>query len=218
MKNLFFDFDGTIANTKEGIINALVDMSKTLGIPVLDESIYLKFIGPALTEGMKEYYPDFPEARYPEAIAAYDKFYNETGINQLSLYPHMKETLAQLKSAGYNLYISSAKPDPVVKILIPRLGLSDYFSGIYGAATDGFSLNTKSAILNYGLTDAKITDLDETVMIGDRITDIIGGAKNNVHTLGITYGFGDHQELADAGAEVIVDHVTDIPEGIKKFN
>lgn len=217
MKNLFFDFDGTIANTQEGIVNALEYMAKELNMKNLGVETYQKFIGPAITESIQKYYPDFPQARYPEAIKSYQSFYNTKGVYQLKLYDNMEETLAKLQSAGYKLYVSSVKPESLVKILVPHLGLDKYFSGIYGASDNETTRNTKKAILRYGMDDAGVS-ATESVMIGDRMTDMEGGVQNDVHTLGVAYGFGDYEELANSGAEHIVEHVSDIPTGVKKFD
>lgn len=217
MKNLFFDFDGTIANTQEGIVNALEYMMQTLDMENLGEATYQKFIGPSLPDSLNRYYPDFPKERYPEAIKAYQAFYNTKGVYQLEIYPDMIDTLGKLQADGYKLFVSSVKPESLIKILVPHLHLESYFSGLYGASDDETTRNTKQAILKYGMDDAN-AKANETVMIGDRMTDMQGGVANNVHTLGVTYGFGDHQELANSGAEFIVENVTDIPNGIKEFN
>jgi len=216
MKNLFFDFDGTIANTQEGVINALNYMAKELKMKNLGEDIYTKFIGPSLPDGLARYYPDFPKSRYQEAIKTYQAFYNTKGIYQLKLYDQMEETLAKLQSDGYKLYVSTVKPESLVKILVPHLGLDQYFSGVYGASDDETTRNTKKAILRYGMDDAGVFAAD-TLMIGYRMTDMEGGLENHTHTLGVLYGFGDKKELADSGAEHIVEHVTDIPAGVEQF-
>lgn len=217
MKNLFFDFDGTIANTQEGVINALKYMANELSMKDLGEDTYKKFIGPALPDSLEKYYPDFSKNDYPKAIKTYQSYYNDKGIYQLELYPNMKKILSKLKDSGYNLYVSSVKPESLIKILIPHLELSDYFSGLYGASDDEITRNSKQAILKYGL-DLSNAKPQDSLMIGDRMTDMQGGIANNVHTLGITYGFGDHDELSESGAEFIVDSVNEIPNGIKQFN
>jgi Predicted phosphatases len=156
------------------------------------------------------------QSDYQTAVKTYQSFYNTKGVYQLEIYPEMKETLAQLKKAGYKLYVSSVKPESLIKLLVPHLNLDDYFSGLYGASDDETTRNTKKAILAYGMKDAQASSAN-SLMIGDRMTDMEGGAQNGVHTLGVTYGFGDHQELADSGADYIVDSVTNIPDGVKYF-
>lgn len=217
MKNLFFDFDGTIANTQEGIVNAIEYMADELKMKKLDLETYQKFIGPSLPDSLERFYPDFPKERYAEAVKTYQAYYNTKGVYQLKIYPEMKETLTKLKAEGYNLYVSSVKPESLIKILVPHLQLDKFFSGLYGASDDEITRNTKQAILRYGMDNAQ-ADAKDTVMIGDRMTDMEGGVANNVHTLGVTYGFGDHQELSESGAEHIVDSVSDIIKGVKKFD
>lgn len=216
MKNLFFDFDGTIANTQEGIVNALEFMVDDLKMEHLGVDTYKKFIGPALVDSLEKFYPDFPKSRYPEAVKSFQSFYNTKGVYQLELYPGITDMLQQLKNEGYNLFVSSVKTESMLHLLVPRFKLDDYFQGFYGQTDDGFSRNTKKAILKFGLDDSN-SKPEDSVMIGDRMTDMEGGIQNNVHTLGITYGFGDHQELQESGAELIVEHVSDIPDAVKKF-
>ncbi|MQS76187.1 HAD hydrolase-like protein [Companilactobacillus halodurans] len=216
MRYLFFDFDGTIADTQEGIINALEYMVEKLDMENLGKDVYRQFIGPSLTYSLKKFYPDFPKERYPEAIKAYQAFYNTKGVYQLKIYPHMKDTLEKLDAAGYKLYVSSVKPESLIKKLIPHLGLENYFSGLYGASDDEMTRTAKTEILKYGMQSAGV-DSKQTVMIGDRLTDMKGGIDNGVHTLGVLYGFGDRQELEESGAQEIAKEVVDIPETIKKF-
>lgn len=216
MENLFFDFDGTIADTQEGIINALKYMVSELNLEDLGIDTYKKFIGPSLPDSLKRYYPDMAQSDYRTAVKTYQSFYNTKGVYQLEIYPEMKETLAQLKKTGYKLYVSSVKSESLIKLLVPHLNLDDYFSGLYGASDDETTRNTKKAILAYGMKDAQASSAN-SLMIGDRMTDMEGGVQNGVHTLGVTYGFGDHQELADSGADYIVDSVTSISDGVKYF-
>ena len=42
-------------------------------------------------------------------------------------------------------------------------------------------------------------------MVGDREHDISGAAKAGVSSIGVLYGYGDLQELKQAGADYIVD-------------
>ena len=55
MKYLFFDFDGTIADTQTGTIEALQHMAENLGLKDLGTDTYKKFIGPALGESLAKF-------------------------------------------------------------------------------------------------------------------------------------------------------------------
>ena len=41
-------------------------------------------------------------------------------------------------------------------------------------------------------------------MIGDRKHDVLGAKENGLRSIGVTYGYGSHDELQDAGADIIV--------------
>ena len=47
---IFFDLDGTLTDSKEGILNSLRYAFDKLGEPVPPESTLIKFIGPPLPE------------------------------------------------------------------------------------------------------------------------------------------------------------------------
>lgn len=46
-------------------------------------------------------------------------------------------------------------------------------------------------------------------MIGDRKYDIEGAKANNIDSIGVLYGYGDEEELANAGANKIVTDIKD---------
>ena len=44
-------------------------------------------------------------------------------------------------------------------------------------------------------------------MIGDRKHDIIGAKENRLDSIGVLYGYGDREELSQAGADYIVEDI-----------
>ena len=119
MKNIFFDFDGTIANSQEGTIKALESMAETLGLTKLDTETYKKFIGPALTDSLAKFYPDFPASRYPEAIKVYQAYYNTKGLHQLVLKGIDDENAGKYRN--HDVIISGAQHRPPQYIKVPEL-------------------------------------------------------------------------------------------------
>ena len=49
-KCLFFDLDGTITDSSEGIINSIIYALEKMNVPVTDKSILKKFVGPPLMD------------------------------------------------------------------------------------------------------------------------------------------------------------------------
>ena len=50
------------------------------------------------------------------------------------------------------------------------------------------------------------------VMIGDRRMDVTAAKNNKLKSVGVLWGFGDREELEVAGADVIVDSVSELAE------
>ena len=71
---IFFDLDGTLTDSKEGILNSLRYAFDKLGEPVPPESTLIKFIGPPLQDSFAGFC-GFSAERAAEAIAAFRERY-----------------------------------------------------------------------------------------------------------------------------------------------
>jgi len=215
MGELFFDFDGTIADSEVGIVNSIKYFVNKLGLRPLSDDQYRLFIGPALTDSLHKYYPEMNEAAVQEAIKTYQEFYTKDGIFQLTLYPGIEAALTQLQASGYVLNIASAKPEGMIKEITAKFNLEHYFKGQYGATLDERIRSTKTQVLQYALQQSGADQ--SSLMIGDRDTDMVGGRDNGLRTIGVTYGFGSAAELEQAQATVIVTQPADLDAAVSKL-
>lgn len=212
---VFFDFDGTIANSERGIVHSVKKMVDDLRLPHLTDEQYRLFIGPTLADSLTKFFPSLSEKQVANGIAKYRAEYELHGMFDLQIYPGIETALMTLKTAGYQLNIASAKPEPVLQRIIDKFQLNDYFSGIYGAAGEVNRVK-KADILAYGIKTSGASRTN-SVMVGDRYTDMIGGKANHVKTLGVTYGFGDTDELKASNATALVALPKEIPAGVAKL-
>lgn len=216
MKQLFFDFDGTIVDSATGIVDSLQHAVSEVGLPQLTEDQYRLFIGPALSETFPKFYPDLTESTLMAAIKHFQAHYRAKGMFEMTVYPGVTTALDALAAAGYQLNIASAKPESMLATIIPNMHLSHYFTGVYGATDDEHVRSRKDQVLAYGLAKAQ-ADPAFSLMIGDRDSDINGGSANGVKTLGVTYGFGSRAELMAAKATAIVPAPAALPAGVAKL-
>ena len=200
-KIVLFDLDGTLTDSSEGIINSVCYMLKKKGLAIPDEATLHSFIGPPLTDTLKQLY-DLKEAEADKAVQIYREYYAEQGIKQLSVYDGIEEVLASL-APDYYLAIATSKPEFYAEQIIANTGLSKYFSGIFGADLAGIRSN-KTDVIAYA------------VMIGDRKFDIIGAKANQIKSIGVLYGFGERNEMIEAQADRIVATVDELSVAIRQ--
>lgn len=207
-KYLLFDLDGTITDSEAGITRCVEYALNYFGIQVKDLHELSPFIGPPLLDSFKDFY-NFTDEQAVIATEKYRERYTDKGIYENKLYPGIKELLAQAEQQGKTVILATSKPEIFARRILDYFELSNYFSFIAGSGLDG-SLHTKTDVINYILQSNNITDLDTVVMIGDRKHDIIGAKDAGIDSIGVLYGFGNYDELAQAGATHIVKNIAEL--------
>lgn len=193
---LFFDLDGTLIDSSQGIFSSIRYSLAKINGPTLEEEQLRSFIGPPLADSFKKI--GLSDKQLELAVRYYRENYAKEGIKQIVVYEGIPEALAKL-SETKTLYLATSKPEHFAEEILAVLGFEKYFTGIYGADMEG-KRAAKADVLAYALEAAAI-DKEAAVMIGDRKHDILGGKANGLATAGVLYGFGSQEELAAAGAE-----------------
>ncbi len=205
--NLLFDLDGTIIDSQEGIINSARYALKHFGIEdETDEELY-KFIGPPLYDSFRERY-GFDEEKTEEAVKEFRVYYQEKGVYESSLYEGITEMLKELKEAGKKIVLATSKAEPYAIQILKDNNIYQYFDFICGSTMDD-SRSKKADIINY-ILEQNDFEPEDTVMIGDKKHDVIGAKQTNLDSVGVLYGFGDYEELSNAGATYIVKDVKEL--------
>lgn len=208
IKYVFFDLDGTIVNSSEGIINAFKTTLKYFNIEVEDKFVLDFLIGPPLITIFQKYFK-LNEEEADKAIKIFRRYYSEKGVNQNCLYEGIKELFQNLKNKGKTLIIATSKPTIFTEKILERHGIKQYFDFISGATLDDTRIK-KGDIIKYAIENMNILNLEECIMVGDKSQDVEGAKQNNMKSIGVTYGFGTREELESSGATYIVDNVKDI--------
>ncbi len=210
-KYLLFDLDGTLVNTEEGIENCVIHALSHYGIEVSDKTSLRCFIGPPLVESFGRFY-GFDENKAKEATAIYRQRYKTLGVYECSAYDGIADTLKSLRESGYILAVATSKPEVFANTILEKNELSQYFTCIAGATLDG-SRDSKALVIKEALSrlDVKENELNEVLMIGDRLHDIVGAKECGIACMGVRYGFAKDGELEQYGADIIADTTTQIP-------
>ena len=201
-----FDFDGTIADTGEGICKSVAYSLEKLGRPVPGMDVLRRFVGPPLHESFMEYC-GLTDAGTDHAIKVYRERYVDIGLYESCIYPGIAGLLKALHRAGAYVAIASAKPQFMLERLAEYYGIGDYLDAIVGIGTDRHSADKRDLILR-ALPEG--ADPTRFCMVGDRMYDIKAAKALGLTAIGADYGYSLIGELTDAGADIVFDNVADM--------
>lgn len=201
---VFFDLDGTLTDSKEGILNCLRYAFEKLGEPVPPEETLLQFIGPPLQESFIRWCGFTPE-RAAEGLRLFRERYVPIGKFENAPAPGMAELCRRLKEQGYVLALASSKPEAMCVPICERFGFAPFLDTIVGSAPgDDWEKEDviREAMGRLGLTEAQ---RDEILMVGDRKFDVLGARACGIACVGVEFfGYAQPGELAQAGAVAVV--------------
>ena len=213
IEHIFFDLDGTVVNSQEGVINSVVYSLKKLGKQVLSKEILKKFIGPPLVDSYMNYCGLDRETAL-KAIEVYRENYREKGLFEYSLYDGVVELIGLFKAEGKKVYIATSKPEIFALKILSDAGIDAMFDGIFGATLDSSRVK-KADVLSYAISSICIEDISKTILIGDTVFDVFGAKEKGIKSLAVTYGYETKEALVSSNPDYIVDSPLEILKVIK---
>ena len=194
-KAVFFDLDGTLTDSGEGIINCATLALNHFGLPVPSRQEMRVFVGPPLDQTLIRY--GVPADKTDEAIRVFRSRYTTVGKFENFPYPGVREMLEALKEQGCRLFVATSKPESLANEVLNHFDLAKYFEKICGATMDG-SRSHKADVIRYLL--AQVSGVENVVMVGDTAYDVIGAAEHQIPCIGVSWGYGLVEDMEKAGA------------------
>lgn len=204
---VLFDLDGTLTDPGQGITNSVAHALKKFGIEVEDKKELYKFIGPPLHDSFMKYY-GFSDEEAEKAIVYYREYFRDIGIFENAVYDGIENLLKGIKASGRKIILATSKPEEFAVRILVHFDLDKYFDCMAGATMDT-SRSKKGDVIAYALKESGCK-AEDAVMIGDRLHDILGAKENGLDSIGVLFGYGDREELENAGADYIAETVEDI--------
>jgi phosphoglycolate phosphatase len=208
--SILFDLDGTLTDPFVGITSSIQHALRQMGQEPPPSEELRRYIGPPLQTNFMEILGD--EAMAIEAVGFYRQRYGEVGKFENELIRGITEALQKIADAGHTLFVATSKLETYSLDIIDHFGLAPFFRRVHGSALDG-SRADKGELIRYILLTEGL-DPRRTVMIGDRLHDAHGAARNDVLMIGVLWGFGDRAELEGAGAARIAANPAELPDMI----
>jgi len=210
--HLFFDLDGTLTDSRPGIVTSMRHALTAMGIEVPSDEALSRFIGPPTQDSFRELLKSNDRELNTRAIAVYRQRYASLGLYENSVYPGVLDGLCTLRETGMRLLVVTSKPEVYANRIIDHFELRPYFDRVYGSELTGERAD-KGELIAHVLKSEDLSK-SQAWMIGDRIHDIIGAMKNGLRSAGVLWGYGSREELSHAGADALFQSM---PELVRSF-
>ena len=188
MNAVFFDFDGTLFDTKADLAATVNHTRRDLGLAEWPESEVIANVG----QGAKYLLENsIPERPYEEVWELFKSHYAGHCVERVEPYPGVVRTLGELQDRGWLLGINTNKPNFAVKLILEKFGMTRYFGSAIVAGGDGIELKPSAQSIREcasRLRGHRLSSHDW--MVGDSWTDMYCAANAGVKCAFCTYGFG----------------------------
>ena len=209
-----FDLDGTLLDTLNTIAFYCNYALRHFGFPENPVESYKYFAGSGaavlLHRALHAHGLDTKE-NFEKILPFYIETYNRDTTYLTAHFDGMPETIQALKNKGVKICVVSNKPDSSVQEVLPLYFEKGTFSYVYGSCA-GLPIKPDPYFVHKIMLETNIPR-QKVLYVGDTATDMQTGKNAGVETVGVLWGFRDRKELAESGA----DHIIEKPQQLLKF-
>ncbi len=209
IKLIIFDFDGTIMDTRKTIVIAKQETMRQMGLAVADEQTCAETIGLSAKLAFKHTYPELTDEMLDLCVQNYRKIFDEIKETEPpTLFDNVVDTLNKLKEKGIVCTIATSRNGKSLREFLDKMNITNLFQYVL-AAEDTTLLKPNAEPVIKTLNDL-LYDKEQTLVVGDMPFDILMGKNAGVHTCGVTYGNSDKDGLLEAGADFVIDGISEL--------
>lgn len=203
LRAVIFDFDGTLFDTNDMIIESFTyTLKKVLGRDMSPDELYNVW-GRPLKEQMERYGKD----NCQELVKTYRDYYHQLS-DKLKTFPNALEIIDLLKERGYYVGILTNKGKGGLIDGLEMFNLMDKID-VYLSKDD--LINPKPDIEGFiKIMDKLKVKSDEVLMVGDSPSDIIGGKNAGIKTVLVSYTCFDLEEMMRLKPDYLIDRLDEV--------
>lgn len=183
-----FDLDGTLLNTKEGILAAVVQTMRDYDREVPSQELLNSFIGPPPQRTFQKLY-NFSDVEAMEMANHFRSIYmKDDYLFNANPYKDIYSLMSLLVSNGIKVGVATYKREDLARKLLIGKGFEKYTQFIFGSDSAG-NLK-KDDIIRICLNEMGCKDYSKAVYIGDSPSDCHAATSVGIKFIAVTYGFG----------------------------
>lgn len=204
---LIFDLDGTLAETRYDLANAVNYALQKLDKVVLDVPTIASYVGNGVGKLLERSLGNgYTPEEYENAWEHFHRHYSKHLMDNTFLYPGMKEVLDFYSHK--KMAVLSNKSHPYTVAIVEQLGIKPYFDLVLGSQNGFERKPSPQGILQ--ITGQLNAAAEKTVIIGDTSNDIEAGKAAGIHTCAVTFGYRSAEEIAPFQPEFMVHSTSEL--------
>jgi len=196
-KKLIFDFDGTIADTLDllvDIYNKIHHHYRCLPVDIRDKEDLKKLKAQKI---LKKYKISF--LKIPFLLIRIRRELKKR-ISEVKIFEDIELVLKELKNKGFDLYILTSNSKENVEIFLRDNYLLDIFKFVYSSSNIfGKDKSIKKIFKNYNINK------EDCVYIGDETRDIEAMKKIDLPIIAVSWGFNSKCALKRLSPDKIIE-------------
>lgn len=186
-----FDLDMTLVDSSRGIVECMQRVLAARGVTATDEQLW-PLIGAPLLDNLALF---LPEDEVEDAADDYRADYLVRAVDVTVPLPGALELVRAIHDAGGSVLVVSAKHPTAVRATLEHVGITpDVVVG------DLFAHDKSGPLREHGAT----------AYVGDHAGDMQAAHTAGVTAVGVTSGPADAAALRTAGADLVVDELTEL--------
>jgi phosphoglycolate phosphatase len=198
---IMFDFDGTLADTKEDIAASANYLLGQKGMAAKSIEEIASYVGDGLPALLRRLLRAEDDEVIADAIEIFRGHYFDHCLDKTKAYPGVEETLNRFSNR--TLAVVTNKPKNFTDKILDGLGLTHHFVTVVGGDSAYARKPSPEAFL--AVLEALMIPAGRALVVGDSPNDVNGGRAAGCATCAVTYGLSTRESLEAASPDFLVD-------------
>jgi phosphoglycolate phosphatase len=204
---VILDCDGTLVDSAGHIVAVFNEAIVSMGYAPLPPERIVRIIGLSFDDAMAQLLPEASAAESARIVHHYRAQYAVNAAGRDPLFAGVREFLDVVRGQGRHLAMATGKSRAGALRIIAEHGLSDYFAAV---KTGDLCRPKPHPEMLLQILDELGVAPDRAIMVGDTTFDMDMARAAGVRAIGVGWGAHEAQELADAGADLVVSALPDL--------
>lgn len=203
-----FDWDGTLMNTTQTIVDATTHACRELNLNVVSDAAAKSIIGKSFLEVIADIVPELRgnPALLQKFTYVYEKYLNDHTLDN-PLFNHVPEMLEKLTAHKKVLAIATGRSRVMLDDILNGTGLGKYFI-ITKTADECFSKPHPQMIEE--ILEFTGIDHSKALMIGDTSHDVHMAHNAGVDVVAVSHGAQDRHELEVCNPHHLLNNISEL--------